>query len=277
MLTTLEALPESMFCNASERPIVRYRKGKSDCNELDYIIEETPVAIAFNGVAYTVMMCTPNDLEQFAIGFSLSEGIIDHHRDIHDIEMTPTCDGININVTIANRCVARLQQKRRSLAGLTGCGICGEEKLETVCRVLDPVPSSVHFDLSYLDSVLQQLLRKQQLNQLTGSAHAAVYIDNQGQVAAIFEDVGRHIALDKLVGCIHQRQLTGGVVLVTSRASFEMVQKAAAAGVEVLLAISSAPKMAVDLAEKLNLTLLGHCRNGRADAYTHPERITGMI
>ena len=277
MLNTLEALPESMFCNASERPIVRYRKGKSDCNELDYIIEETPVAIAFNGVAYTVMMCTPNDLEQFAIGFSLSEGIIDHHRDIHDIEMTPTCDGININVTIANRCVARLQQKRRSLAGLTGCGICGEEKLETVCRVLDPVPSSVHFDLSYLDSVLQQLLRKQQLNQLTGSAHAAVYIDNQGQVAAIFEDVGRHIALDKLVGCIHQRQLTGGVVLVTSRASFEMVQKAAAAGVEVLLAISSAPKMAVDLAEKLNLTLLGHCRNGRADAYTHPERITGMI
>ena len=277
MLNTLEALPESMFCNASERPIVRYRKGKSDCNELDYIIEETPVAIAFNGVAYTVMMCTPNDLEQFAIGFSLSEGIIDHHRDIHDIEMTPTCDGININVTIANRCVARLQQKRRSLAGLTGCGICGEEKLETVCRVLDPVPSSVHFDLSYLDSVLQQLLRKQQLNQLTGSAHAAVYIDNQGQVAAIFEDVGRHIALDKLVGCIHQRQLTGGVVLVTSRASFEMVQKAAAAGVEVLLAISSATKMAVDLAEKLNLTLLGHCRNGRADAYTHPERITGMI
>ena len=277
MLNTLEALPESMFCNASERPIVRYRKGKSDCNELDYIIEETPVAIAFNGVAYTVMMCTPNDLEQFAIGFSLSEGIIDHHRDIHDIEMTPTCDGININVTIANRCVARLQQKRRSLAGLTGCGICGEEKLETVCRVLDPVPSSVHFDLSYLDSVLQQLLRKQQLNQLTGSAHAAVYIDNQGQVTAIFEDVGRHIALDKLVGCIHQRQLTGGVVLVTSRASFEMVQKAAAAGVEVLLAISSATKMAVDLAEKLNLTLLGHCRNGRADAYTHPERITGMI
>ncbi|WP_232568726.1 formate dehydrogenase accessory sulfurtransferase FdhD [Photobacterium iliopiscarium] len=277
MLNTLEALPESMFCNASERPIVRYRKGKSDCNELDYIIEETPVAIAFNGVAYTVMMCTPNDLEQFAIGFSLSEGIIDHHRDIHDIEMTPTCDGININVTIANRCVARLQQKRRSLAGLTGCGICGEEKLETVCRVLDPVPSSVHFDLRYLDSVLQQLLRKQQLNQLTGSAHAAVYIDNQGQVTAIFEDVGRHIALDKLVGCIHQRQLTGGVVLVTSRASFEMVQKAAAAGVEVLLAISSATKMAVDLAEKLNLTLLGHCRNGRADAYTHPERITGMI
>ncbi|WP_279151906.1 formate dehydrogenase accessory sulfurtransferase FdhD [Photobacterium iliopiscarium] len=277
MLNTLEALPESMFCNASERPIVRYRKGKSDCNELDYIIEETPVAIAFNGVAYTVMMCTPNDLEQFAIGFSLSEGIIDHHRDIHDIEMTPTCDGININVTIANRCVARLQQKRRSLAGLTGCGICGEEKLETVCRVLDPVPSSVHFDLRYLDSVLQQLLHKQQLNQLTGSAHAAVYIDNQGQVTAIFEDVGRHIALDKLVGCIHQRQLTGGVVLVTSRASFEMVQKAAAAGVEVLLAISSATKMAVDLAEKLNLTLLGHCRNGRADAYTHPERITGMI
>lgn len=277
MLNTLEALPESMFCNASERPIVRYRKGKSDCNELDYIIEETPVAIAFNGVAYTVMMCTPNDLEQFAIGFSLSEGIIDHHRDIHDIEMTPTCDGININVTIANRCVARLQQKRRSLAGLTGCGICGEEKLETVCRVLDPVPSSVHFDLRYLDSVLQQLLRKQQLNQLTGSAHAAVYIDNQGQVTAIFEDVGRHIALDKLVGCIHQRQLTGGVVLVTSRASFEMVQKAASAGVEVLLAISSATKMAVDLAEKLNLTLLGHCRNGRADAYTHPERITGMI
>lgn len=273
----LEVLLEPIFDSANEQTIVRYRKGKNDSQEVDFIIEETPVAVSYNDIAYTVMMCTPHDLEQFAVGFSLSEGIINHHREIHDIAIVPNCQGININITVANRCLARLQQKRRSLAGMTGCGICGEEKLETVRHPLTPLSSSVRFDLGQLDHILAQLLQLQQLNQLTGAAHAAAYIDSDGNIVTIYEDVGRHIALDKLVGHIHQQQLSGGVVLVTSRASFEMVQKAAAAGIEVLLAISSATQMAIDLARQLNVTLVGHCRLGRADAYSHPQRIIGAI
>lgn len=276
-MTTLDVQSTDAVSDACQRPIIRYRKGESDFREMDFIIEETPVALAFNGVAYTVMMCTPHDLEQFAIGFSLSEGIIDHHRDIHDMVITHHGNGINLDITVANRCAERLKQKRRSLAGLTGCGICGEEKLETVCRMLMPLPMTVEFDLSHLEQALQQLLEHQALNQLTGAAHAAAYIDANGQLLATFEDVGRHIALDKLIGYIHQQRLSGGAVLVTSRASFEMVQKAASAGVEVLLAVSSATKMAVDLADRLNMTLLGHCRRDRADAYAHPERVFGMI
>ncbi|WP_318450799.1 formate dehydrogenase accessory sulfurtransferase FdhD [Photobacterium leiognathi] len=276
-MTTFDVTSTDDISDACQRPIVRYRKGESDFSEMDFIIEETPVALAFNGVAYTVMMCTPHDLEQFAIGFSLSEGIIDHHRDIHDMTISHHDNGINLDIEIANRCAERLKQKRRSLAGLTGCGICGEEKLETVCRMLMPLPTSTEFDLSHLEQALRQLLDHQALNQLTGAAHAAAYLDKDGQLLAVFEDVGRHIALDKLVGYIHQKRLSGGAVLVTSRASFEMVQKAASAGVEVLLAVSSATKMAVDLADLLNITLLGHCRRGRADAYAHPERVFGMI
>ncbi|HIF9078513.1 TPA: formate dehydrogenase accessory sulfurtransferase FdhD [Photobacterium damselae] len=276
-MNTCEVLPDIDFANSCERSIVRYRKGQDEHREWDFIIEEMPVAVAFNGVAYTVMMCTPNDLEYFAIGFALSEGIIDHHRDIHDIEITKLENGIDLNVIVANRCLLRLKQKRRSLAGLTGCGICGEEKLDTVCLALLPVTSQAEFDLCHLEPALAQLLAKQQLNQLTGSAHAAVYLTPEGCIEAIFEDVGRHIALDKLVGFINQRQLSGGAVLVTSRASFEMVQKVASAGVEILFAISSATKMAVDLAERLNVTLVGHCRHGRADAYSHSERIVGML
>ncbi|WP_036801305.1 MULTISPECIES: formate dehydrogenase accessory sulfurtransferase FdhD [Photobacterium] len=263
--------------HALELPIVRFRKGRESWEDRDYIIEERPVAISFNGIAYTVMMCTPRDIEYFVIGFSLSEGIIQHHREVHDIEINPGPNGIAVDVTVANRCLRTLKEKRRSLAGMTGCGICGEEKLETVCRILSPLTTSSTFDICKLESSLEQLLAKQQLNQLTGSAHAAVYLDKDGQVKAIFEDVGRHIALDKLVGYIHRHRLEGGAVLVTSRASFEMVQKAAAAGIEILLAISSATNMAVELAEKLNVTLLGYCRPGRADVYAHPERVYGMI
>ncbi|MEH6530836.1 MAG: formate dehydrogenase accessory sulfurtransferase FdhD [Photobacterium frigidiphilum] len=272
-----ELLSYSAFANASELPIVRFRKGKQSWHDMDYIIEEMPVAITFNGVAYTVMMCTPNDLEDFVIGFSLSEGIIQHHRDIHNINISSGENGITVDVSVANRCLFNLKQKRRSLAGMTGCGICGEEKLESVCRSLTPLTTNTQFDICHLDGALNQLLLKQKLNQLTGSAHAAVYLDNNGQILAIFEDVGRHIALDKLVGYIHRHHLEGGAVLVTSRASFEMVQKVGVAGVEILFAISSATKMAVELAEKLNVTLLGYCRPGRADVYAHPERIFGMI
>ncbi len=250
--------------------IVRYKNGQPMSDEQDFLIGETPVALEYNGIAYTVMMCTPTDLEEFAIGFSLTEGIIDHSRDIHDIEIKPVCDGITLSVTVANRCLNRLKEKRRSLTGMTGCGICGAEKLEGVVRTTQPVANHAQFKVEDLDVALSTLTSGQQYNQLTGASHAAAYISSDGKLEAIFEDVGRHIALDKLIGWItknHKSQQ--GAILVTSRASFEMVQKVASCGIEILLAVSAATSMAVELADKLNVTLCGYCRPGRVNVYSH--------
>ncbi|MGF1742311.1 formate dehydrogenase accessory sulfurtransferase FdhD [Vibrio profundum] len=257
--------------------IVRYLQGRDAQAEQDFIIEEVAAALTFNGVSYAVMMCTPTDLEDFAIGFALSEGIINHYRDVHDVEISRVPVGVTIDLKIANRCLENLRNKSRKLAGVSGCGLCGEEQLETVRKPLTRLPTKVRFDLGTLHGALQGLTRRQTLNQVTGSAHAAAYVDQNGQIQAIYEDVGRHIALDKLVGGIHRRRLSGGAILVTSRASFEMVQKAVAAGVEVLLAVSSTTQMAVELAERFNLTLLGYCRQNRANVYTHPERVVGEL
>lgn len=263
----------SPFPAYQTRVITRYTKNVHWDVADDDLIQETPVAIAFNDIAYTVMMCTPHDLEEFASGFALTEGIIDARKDIHDIDISSQDTGITVNVRIANRCVARLQEKRRSLAGMTGCGICGTEKLDSVCRYHTPLPTRDHFDLERLDEALAQLHRHQTLNQRTGSTHAAAYLNVDGELEAIFEDVGRHIALDKLIGWMLRHHKRGGAILVTSRASFEMVQKVVACGVELLFAVSAATSMAADLAERLNVTLCGYCRRGRANIYTHPERL----
>ncbi|MEI8632294.1 formate dehydrogenase accessory sulfurtransferase FdhD [Vibrio sp. PP-XX7] len=235
-----------------------------------------PVALEYNGVAYTVMMCTPINLEEFAVGFSLTEGIIEHDRDIHHIEVQAANNGITLSIEVANRCINRLKEKRRSLMGVTGCGICGAEQLSSVCRCITPLPTNSTFACSHLDDVLSQLMDLQPLNQATGASHAAAYVGRTGKIEAVYEDVGRHIALDKLVGWIAQTHQSQGAILVTSRASFEMVQKVAVSGIEILFAISAATSMAVDLAERLNITLCGYCRQGRANIYTHAERMIDL-
>ncbi len=234
---------------------------------------ETAVALVYNGISHAVLMCTASDLEDLAVGFSLSEGIIDHSRDIHDIVQVGSDKGIELHIEIANRCMERLKKVRRSMAGRTGCGICGSESLEHVVRPLASLPKTTFLSWQKIDGILQQLDTRQNLNQVTGATHAAAYISAEGNVITIREDIGRHIALDKLVGHILRNKLSGGAILVTSRASFEMVQKTVSAGIEILLAISAATSMAVELAQKSNLTLVGFCRPGRADAYTYPERI----
>lgn len=267
---------DAEFPVASEHDIERYHDGESLVGVRDSLIQETPVALEYNGIAYTVMMCTPSHLEWFAIGFSLTEGIIDHHRDIHDIEIRPENNGITLSVTVANRCLVRLNEKRRSLAGMTGCGICGTEKLANICRCATPLEQQSEFNISGLDQLLHQLTARQKLNQLTGACHAAAYVNTDGEIEAVFEDVGRHIALDKLIGWTARYEKSKrGTILVTSRASFEMVQKVVVAGFEILLAISAATSMALELAESMNLTLCGYCRRGRANVYTHAERLTG--
>ncbi|MCG8474992.1 MAG: formate dehydrogenase accessory sulfurtransferase FdhD, partial [Cytophagales bacterium] len=239
----------------------------------DTLANEVPVALVYNGISHTVMMCTPQHLEDFALGFSLAEGIITRPNEIYGIDIATACNGIEVRMELSSRRDQELKEHRRTLAGRTGCGICGSENLHQVIRDVSRLPNTQQFQLTTVDRILKQTLRdNQELGRLTGATHAALWLNSSGDILAIREDIGRHVALDKLLGLRAREGWKDGVVLVTSRASFEMVQKAATAGVEILLAVSAATTMAVELAERYNLSLAGFCRPGRASVYTGIER-----
>ncbi len=241
----------------------------------DWLAEEVPVALVYNGISHVVMMATPKDLEAFAIGFSLSEGIISSPAEIYGIDIQPACDGIEVHVELSSRRFMGLKERRRAMAGRTGCGVCGVEQLEEIGKPIDALPFSQTFDFSNLDRALSQLNGFQPVGQLTGCTHAAAWIQPDGNLTAGCEDVGRHVALDKLLGLRSRADWGPGAVLVSSRASYEMVQKAAMCGVEILFAVSAATRLAVEVAQRSNLTLVGFCKPGRATVYTHPQRLIG--
>ncbi len=242
--------------------------------EPDWVAEEVPVALVYNGISHVVMMASPKDLEAFAVGFSLSEGIIESARDIFGIDITPNCHGIEVNIELSSRRFTGLKERRRAMAGRTGCGVCGIEQLDDLFRPLAPLPFTQTFAMSHLDKALTELKSIQPVGQLTGCTHAAAWINSQGQLLGGCEDVGRHVALDKMLG-IKAREpgWTAGAALVSSRASYEMVQKTAMCGIEILFAVSAATSLAVDVAERCNLTLVGFSKPGRATVYTHPQRL----
>lgn len=244
--------------------------------EADRLAEETPVALEFNGISHATMLATPADLEDFAVGFSLSEGIIDRLADVRGIDVLPQCDGIVVQIEIASACEARLKSRRRAMAGRTGCGLCGVETLPEVLRPVAPVPAGAPLPVGAVLRAMRAMRARQALHDLTGATHAAGWADASGAVALVREDVGRHNALDKLIGALARQALpaTGGMALVSSRASFEMVQKAAAAGVGVLAAVSAPTALAVRLADSAGIALLGFLRDDDATLYSHPERIT---
>lgn len=271
-LHEIEVFPDTASCD-----VVRYRSTQQAYEEAGCVIQEMPVAVEFNGIAYTVMMCTPTHLEEFAIGFAFTSGIIEHFHDIHDIDISHSEHGITLHIDVANRCLRNLKNKQRSLAGLTGCGICGAEKLDSVCQLMPKLALNSEFNINSLSQALSGLTQAQILNHQTGASHAAAYCDKNGKVIAVFEDVGRHIALDKLVGYIVRHHCQGGAIVVTSRASYEMVQKVVFTGIEYLFAMSAPTQMAIDLAQSSQLTLGGFCREGRAEIYAFPQRITGQL
>ncbi|AWH88736.1 formate dehydrogenase accessory sulfurtransferase FdhD [Limnobaculum parvum] len=242
-------------------------------SEPDWVAEEVPVALSYNGIAHVVMMATPKELEEFAIGFSLAEGIIESPQEIYGIDVRNGCNGIEVEIELATRRFVGLKERRRAMAGRTGCGVCGVEQLGEVLRPLKPLPFTQRFDLSLLDGVLPQLNKVQIVGQLTGCTHAAGWVSPEGQMLGGCEDVGRHVALDKLLGVRAKQGWQQGAVLVSSRASYEMVQKAAMCGVEILFAVSATTSLAVKVAEECNLTLVGFSKPGRATVYTCPERI----
>ncbi|KOC91493.1 formate dehydrogenase accessory sulfurtransferase FdhD [Winslowiella iniecta] len=239
----------------------------------DWLADEVPVALVYNGISHVVMMASPKDLEAFAIGFSLSEGIIDAPQDIFGIDVVDSCHGIEVQVELSSRRFMALKAQRRAMAGRTGCGVCGVEQLAEIGKPIAPLPFSQTFDLQHLDQALSQLRAFQPLGEYTGCTHAAAWIMPDGQLIGGCEDVGRHVALDKLLGYRSQQQWTQGAALVSSRASYEMVQKSAMCGVEILFAVSAATRLAVEVAQRSNLTLIGFSKPGRATVYTHPQRL----
>lgn len=234
---------------------------------------EMPVALVYNGISHTVMMCSPQDLVDFAVGFSLTEGIIDKAGDIYGIDIVETCQGVEVQIELATRCFVRLKELRRTLTGRTGCGICGAEQLEQVSRNFAKLDRTLQFDLPILQDCLQRFNQAQDLGKQTGSTHAAAFFDTHGNLLAIREDVGRHVALDKLLGWYAKSNQPQGWILVSSRASYEMVQKVATCGIELLAAMSAGTELAVRTAQQADLTLIGFAREGRATVYNGVERI----
>jgi len=241
----------------------------------DFLAEEVPVALVYNGISHVVMMASPKDLELFAIGFSLSEGIIDHPQEIYGMDGVKACNGLEVHIELSSRRFMGLKERRRALAGRTGCGVCGVEQLNDIGKPVTPLPFTQTFNLANLDKALEHLNDVQPIGQLSGCTHAAAWVLPSGDIIGGHEDVGRHVALDKLLGRRARESdvWQQGAALVSSRASYEMVQKAAMCGVEILFAVSAATTLAVEVAERCNLTLVGFCKPGRATIYTHSQRL----
>lgn len=255
------------------RPVSVHTRAAFETPGEDWLAEETPVALVYNGISHVVMMASPKDLEAFALGFSLSEGIIESPRDIYGMDLVPACGGIEVRIELSSRRFMGLKERRRQMAGRTGCGVCGVEQLNDIGKPVAPLPFTQQFSLRALDSALAQLRQFQPVGQLTGCTHVAAWLTPEGDIVGGHEDVGRHVALDKLLGRRSQEGWHSGAALVSSRASYEMVQKAAMCGVEILFAVSAATSLAVQVAERSNLTLVGFSKPGRATIYTHAQRL----
>lgn len=249
----------------------------AEAPSLDWVAEEVPVALVYNGISHAVMMASPSMLEEFALGFSLAEGIIPDASHLYACELREGCrGGIEVDLTISSECFWKLKDRRRSMTGRTGCGICGVESLKEAVRETRLVPHEQTFPMSSYADALGYLERVERLGGITGCTHAAVWVHPDGSFAGGAEDVGRHVALDKLLGLRARRGWKDGALVISSRASYEMVQKAAMCGIEIIFAVSAPTALAVELARDCGITLAAFCRRSRANVYSHPERLLGL-
>jgi len=257
-------------------PVFSWKEGGHSKHE-DEVAAEVPVALSYNKRSHVVMMATPVALEDFATGFSLTEGIINQPSDVLDVSVIDREKGLELAITVNEACFTRLDSQRRNLVGRTGCGLCGAESLDQAMRNPAVVSSQVSVSNAALQSAIQALNKHQPLQAATGALHGAAWCNTDGEILAVREDVGRHNALDKLIGhlCRSGFDPGSGFVLVSSRASYEMVYKAAAAGMEVLVAVSAPTALAIDFAHRSGITLVGFARPGRHNVYTFQRRIHG--
>jgi FdhD protein len=258
--------------------LARRAAGSTSGNRM--VPEETPVAFSFAGTTHAVMMASPADFEDFALGFSLTEGIIESPDEIEAIEVEDHGAGIDIQIRLKDKANQKFQARRRRLAGPVGCGLCGIESIEEAMRAVDSVERAA-ITLSAGDIVqsVKLLSKVQPLHAETGAVHAAgFYIPGKGIVQAR-EDVGRHNALDKLAGALAQAKIStaDGMVLLTSRVSVEMVQKTAAMGAPLMVAVSAPTALAVRMADAAGITLVAIARADGFEVFTHPERIKAAI
>lgn len=239
------------------------------------VAEEVPIAFVYNGRPHVVMMATPADLEDFAIGFTLSEAIVPALPEISDARVERYSQGIEIQLTIPPAAAAALEQRGRQLVGRTGCGLCGVETIAEVLRPTRSVSETWSLAPAALWKAEAALTSRQPLNRATGAVHAAAWATVDGELEIVREDVGRHNALDKVVGALARtgRTPSKGFVLVTSRASYELVLRAATAGVPLLAAVSRPTGLAIRMAEAAGLTLVALLRGTSANVYTRPERV----
>jgi FdhD protein len=239
------------------------------------VAEETPVALTYNGGTYAVMMGTPQDLRDFAVGFSLSEGIVRSPDEILSLDIVELDDGIELRMWLAPATADRIAERRRQIAGPTGCGICGIESIAEAIRPAAIVGGGRCFSASDITSAMQGLAPLQEINIETRAVHAAAFWTPSRGIVALREDVGRHNALDKLAGALARDGVAAGdgMVLLTSRVSVEMVQKTAAMGAPVMVAVSAPTALAVRMAETAGVTLVAVARSDGFEIFTRPERI----
>lgn len=257
------------------RGVLRVRDGTAEEAD-DTLADEVPVALVYNGISHAVMMATPADLEDFALGFSLTEALIDHPGECYGIDIEAGPAGVAVQLDIASGAFVALKERRRSLAGRTGCGLCGVDSLDQVYRTLPPPAGAARLAGGAVRAALAALPERQALNRLTGATHAAAWSDPEGRLAVVREDVGRHNALDKVVGALARDpalRTEGGFVVVTSRVSVEMVQKAAMAGAAGIVGVSAPTAAAVRMAAGAGLVLLAFARGDRFTCYAGRERL----
>lgn len=222
------------------------------------LAEEVALAIAYNGISQAVMLVTPTDLEDFIVGFSLGSGIIEDASDIYDLQLSGSGSAQYAQVTIANRAFWNLKQQRRQMTGTSGCGLCGVEAVEQALPDLKVLPGAPLPPAEWLDGLRQRIGAFQPLGQYSGAVHAAVFMNAQGELLLGREDIGRHNALDKLIGGLIRQKIpmSGGLVIVTSRCSLELIQKVLRAGIQTLVSLSSPTGLAVQWARRHNLNLI---------------------
>lgn len=258
----LQVDPESNAAVSCAHPVVRVTPAGEWLVQNRELANEVPVAIEFDGAPYAVMMVTPADLEDFAVGFALSERIVAEANEIARIDIRYGARGIGIDLRLQQERSARLAERRRALPGQSGCGLCGISTIEEALPELTPLSGAPRLTPAAIFAALNALSAGQTLNRATGAVHAAAFCRADGTISALREDVGRHNAFDKVVGHLARRKESSGegFALLTSRCSYELVQKAVMARIGALITVSAPTELAVQIAKKANLTLIALAR-----------------
>jgi len=274
MSAPAEAKGQSAAAVSAEVAVQRWTRGATT-RTTDQVAEEMPVALVYHDVPHVVMLATPADLEDYAVGFTLSEGLVERADEIRGVEVVQGEASADVKISVAWERFTQLLQRRRNLAGRTGCGLCGAETAEDAIRECPAVPAGVTLSAAELHAAMAQLSGRQPINARTGSVHAAAWVVPGEGIKVVREDVGRHNALDKTIGALARvkTDFASGYMLITSRASYEMVQKCATVGIPFLVALSAPTAFAVRLAQRTGLTLVAFARADQHVVYAHPHRI----